>query len=349
MDFSKVRSVLFFALLSLVTISFIMLFKPFFYPIFWAAVIASIFYPLYKKIDKKTKSPRFSAGLVLVLVFFIIVIPVTAIGSLVVKESIGLYSSIDENSARIGTSLQSSLNVFQNNQYIKYLKIDDSEWIQKFSEFTKIVSAFIFNSLTEFTQNSVTFLVMFLLMFYTLYFFLIDGGRFLKLAMHLCPLGDRYEKILYDKFTFTALATMKSSLFVGAVQGFLGTLLFYFLGIEGAIIWGILMTVLCVLPIGSGFIWGPAGIVLLMTGQVWQGVVMLLFGIFVISTIDNFLRPWILGKETSMHPLLILFSTLGGIMFFGITGFIIGPIITALLVAFWEMYDDYYKRELDHN
>lgn len=349
MDFSKIRSIIFFALLALVTISCIVLFKPFFYPIFWAAVIASIFYPLYKKFSKYTKMPRFSAALILIIVFFIIVIPVTAIGSLVVKESIGLYSSIDENSARIGSSIQSTLSGFQNNYYIKYLNINDSEWIQKFSEFTKIVSAFIFNSLTEFTQNSVAFLVMFLLMFYTLYFFLVDGARFLKLIMHLCPLGDRYEKILYDKFTFTALATMKSSLLVGVVQGFLGTLLFYFLGVQGAVIWGILMTALCVLPIGSGFIWGPAGIVLLMTGQIWQGVVMLLFGIFIISTIDNLLRPWILGKETSMHPLLVLFSTLGGIIFFGITGFIIGPIITALLVSFWEMYDDYYKRELDHN
>ncbi len=349
MDFSKVRSVIFFALLSLVTVGFIMLFKPFFYPIFWAAVIASIFYPLYKRIAKKTKSPRFSAGLILTIVFFIIVIPVTAIGSLVVKESIGLYSSIDENSARIGLNIQSAMSGLQNNQYIKYLQIDDSEWIQKFSEFTKIVSAFIFNSLTEFTQNSVTFLVMFLLMFYTLYFFLIDGARFLKLTMHLCPLGDHYEKILYEKFTFTALATLKSSLLVGAIQGLLGTLLFYFLGVQGAIIWGLLMTALCVLPIGSGFIWGPAGLVLLITGQVWQGIVMLSVGVLIISTIDNLLRPWILGKEASMHPLLVLFSTLGGIIFFGITGFIIGPIITALLVSFWEMYDDYYKRELDHN
>lgn len=349
MDFAKIRSLLFFALLVLVTIGFFILFRPFFYPIFWAAVIASIFYPLYRRLVKMIKSPALSSTLIMVLVFIIIVIPLTMVGGLVIRESISLYNYFDNNSVQIGQGVQNTLTWLQNHNYAQKLGIDQNVWIQKFSEFTKFISAYIFNSLKDLTQNSITFFVMFVLMFYTLYFFLKDGSKFLKLIMHLCPLGDRYEKILYEKFSSTALATIKSSLLVGAIQGTLGAILFYIVDIPGALIWGLLMTALCVLPIGSGFIWMPAGIILLITGQIWQGLLVLLVGTLVISTIDNLLRPVLIGKETAMHPVLILFSTLGGIAFFGLTGFLIGPIITSLLVAFWGMYDQHYKQELDNN
>ncbi|MFA6486067.1 MAG: AI-2E family transporter [Candidatus Magasanikbacteria bacterium] len=349
MDFSKVRSVLFFTLLIVVTIAFLVLFKPFFYPLFWAAVIASIFYPLFQKLKKRLKFPRLSALIIMLLVLVIIVVPVAGVGSLLVKESIGLYNSIDSNSAQINDSIQSTLSWLQNHPYIQKLGINQAEWVQKFSDIARVVSAYIFNGLKDFTQNSVVFLGMLVLMFYALYYFLIDGARFLRLAMHLCPLGDKHEKMLYDKFTATALATIKSSLLVGVIQGFLSTIVFIVAGLQGAVILGVITVALCVLPIGSGFIWGPTGIYLLITGRIWEGLLVLIFGVLVISTIDNLLRPLLVGQQAKIHPLLVLFSTLGGIAFFGITGFLIGPIITALLVSLWEMYDDYYKQDLDRN
>lgn len=343
------RNTLFFTLLIVVTIGFLVLFKPFFYPIFWAAVIASIFYPLFQKLKKYLKFSRLSAAIIMLLVLLIIVIPVAGVGSLLVKESIGLYNSIDSNSAQINQSIQNTLSWLQNNAYVQKLGINQSEWVQKFSDLTRMVTAFIFNGLKDFTQNSVVFVVMLLLMFYALYYFLLDGAKFLRLTMHLCPLGDKQEKMLYDKFTSTALATIKSSLAVGIIQGVLGALIFIIVGLQGAVILGVLMAALCVLPIGSGFVWAPAGVYLLITGRVWEGLLVLIFGLLVISTIDNLLRPIFVNKQTQMHPLLVLFSTLGGIAFFGITGFLIGPIITALLVSLWEMYDNYYKQELDAN
>ncbi len=349
MDFSKIRNTLFFALLIVVTIAFLILFKPFFYPIFWAAVVASIFYPLFKKIKKYLKSPRLSAAIIMLLVLLIIVIPVTGIGSLLVKESIGLYNSIDSNSAQISINIQSTLSWLQNHPYVQKLGINQEQWVQKFSGLTREATTYVFNNLKNFTQNSVVFLVLLLLMFYALYYFLLDGARFLRLAMHLCPLGDKHEKMLYDKFTATALAIIKSSLAVGIIQGVLGALVFMIVGLQGAVILGVLMAALCVLPIGSGFVWAPTGIYLLITGRIWEGLLVLILGVLVISTVDNLLRPIFVGKQTQIHPLLVLFSTLGGIAFFGITGFLIGPIITALLVSLWEMYDNYYKQELDHN
>jgi predicted PurR-regulated permease PerM len=164
--------------------------------------------------------------------------------------------------------------------------------------------------------------------------------------MHLVPLGNKYEKILYTKFTETAFSALKGTLIIGGIQGLLGGLMFAFLGIQGAAIWGIIMVFLSILPTGPSLVWLPTAIILLINGQIWQGLTLLFFGLLVISVIDNLLRPILVGKETKLHPLLILFSTLGGIILFGFTGFIIGPILAALVVSMWNIYDDHYKDEL---
>lgn len=187
-------------------------------------------------------------------------------------------------------------------------------------------------------------------MFYALFFFLRDGEKLLLKLMHLCPLGDKYEKMLYQKFTSTARATIKGNITVALIQGGLGCLLFAATGVPGAIIWGILMAVFCMIPgLGSAIIWLPTSLIMILTGNIWQGVTILIFGALVISFIDNLLRPMFVGRDTELHPLLVLLSTLGGIFFFGLSGFILGPIIAALLVAFWHMYEEYYKEDLVHN
>jgi predicted PurR-regulated permease PerM len=168
--------------------------------------------------------------------------------------------------------------------------------------------------------------------------------------MHLCPLGDRYEQKLYDRFTSTARATIKGNLILGAIQGGLGVILFTLTGVPGALIWGVIMMLFCVIPgLGSFIVWFPAGLITILAGNTWQGIIILLVGALIISTIDNFLRPVLVGKDIQMHPLLVLFSTLGGIVVFGASGFIIGPIIAALFMAFWDMYEGYYHEELNHN
>lgn len=350
MDFSKLKNYLFLILLVGITVIFLYIIKPFAYPIIWAAIIAGLFYPVYKWLNKWLHSANLSTVITLVLVFFIIVIPLTAISSLVISESFNLYTSISNNSSQIGSSVQTVLNWIQHNPYTARLNIDPSFWTEKFSELATTVTNYLLVSAKNFTQNSLVFFAMFVIMFYTLFFFVRDGEKILRQMMHLCPLGDNHEKMLYNKFTSTARATLKGSLIVGLIQGALGGIMFRVAGIEGAVIWGIMMVLLSVIPgIGSYFVWLPAAIVMMILGKFWVGIGMILFGALVIGTIDNFLRPILVGKDTQMHPLLVLFSTLGGIVVFGITGFVIGPIITALLLAFWEMYEHYYKNNLEND
>lgn len=350
MDFAKIRNLIFLGTLLLVTLSFIYIIRPFIYPIFWAAVFAALFYPLYKKLNLKLKTPNLSATLTLIIAFFAIAIPLLIFGTILITQSVDIYNKVSNNQDQITSFLTKAAETIKNNHFTARFNFDESFWTEKFSEGVKFITSYIITNLTKITQNSISFFVMVVIMFYTLYFFLRDGEKILKTLMHLCPLGDKYEKILYNKFTNTAFGTIKGIAIVGGLQAVLGSLAFYIAGIQGVLIWGVIMFLFTLIPsFGCSLIWFPAGMLLLLSGKVWQGIFMLSFGFFVISTIDNFLRPVVVGKEAQIHPLLILFSMLGGIVVFGPSGFIIGPIIVSLLLAFWEMYDEYYREQLDHN
>ncbi|TAN33786.1 AI-2E family transporter [Patescibacteria group bacterium] len=348
MDFTKVRNVIFFGLLAAITLYFFYIVRVFFYPLFWAAIIASIFYPVYRKLRAKIKYTNLSVVLSLLLILVIIIIPVTLLGSLLIKESIDLYGTLDSNRGHIISSASQIFEKIKNNPYASKLNFDEQFWIDKLAEASKTFGDFIFNTVKNFTQNSLIFIVMFIIMFYTMFYFLRDGERFLKKLMRLSPIGDKNEMMLYQKFASTARAAIKGTLLVGLIQGALGTILFFIVGIKGALVWGLIMVLTSIVPgLGSYIIWLPAAIIMFALGNIWQGILIIIFGALIIGTIDNILRPILVGKDTQMHPLLILFSTLGGLVVFGISGFVIGPIITALLISFWEMYEHQYRKELE--
>lgn len=352
MDFAKIRNLLFLGALGLVSLAFLFILRPFAYPIFWAAVFAALFYPLYKKLNTKLKTPNLSATITLLVAIFAITIPMLIFGTILIAQSVDIYNKVSNNQDQISSFLAGAADTIKikNNRFTARFNFDESFWVEKFSEGAKFVTSYIFTNITKITQNSIIFFTMVLIMLYTLYFFLRDGEKILKTLMHLCPLGDKYEKILFQKFTTTTLGTLKGVAIVGGLQAGLGALAFFIAGLQGALIWGLVMFVLTLLPaFGCSLVWFPAGMLLLLSGKIWQGIFMLSFGFFVISTVDNLLRPIIVGREAQMHPLLILFSMLGGIVVFGPSGFIIGPIIASLLLAFWEMYDEYYREQLDHN
>jgi len=348
MDFSKVRNIIFFVALTIVSVIFFFLVKPLFYPLFWAAVIASIFHPLYNRIRKKVKSNNFSAAIILVIVLLLVLIPVALMSGLLIKESIDIYAEIGAKGGQINLGLENAFNLIKHNHFIGKFNIDESFWVQKISDITGSLTNYILTSLKIITENSVTFVVMFVIMLYALFFFVRDGEKIMKKAMYLCPIGDKNEMTFYNKFTSTARATLKGTLLLGILQGTLGGIMFYVAGVQGALIWGIVMSAFAIL-IGSYFIWLPAGIIMLMLGNVWQGIFILAFGLTVVSTIDNILRPVLVGKDIQMHPLLIFISTLGGVVVFGISGFVIGPIITAFMIALWKMYENYYRTDLENN
>lgn len=347
MDFAKIRQIVFFSSLTIVSIVFLYLIRPFAFPLFWAAIIAGLFYPVYTRLNNRIKFPNVSSAITLIIIAFVILIPLSAIGTLLVGQSIDLYNSLDNNRSSINTSIQNITNWAQNNPFTTKLHIDQKIWIEKMSEVTRVVVNFIFDGLKDWTQNSIAFLAQTVIMFYALFFFLRDGKKMLKYLMHLCPLGDDREILLYEKFTSTVSATLKGTVVVGMIQGTIGSILFWACGIQGAAVWGLMMAIASILPpFGTGIIWLPAGIIMIITGNITTGLIILATGVLVIGTIDNFLRPILVGKDIQMHPVLILISTLGGLLIFGITGIVIGPVITSVFLAFWQIYEHMFKKQL---
>jgi predicted PurR-regulated permease PerM len=334
----------FFVLLGLVTLLFLYLLKPFFFPIFWAAVIAGIFQPLYRRINRRLNHPSLSTMIIFLVIAVIILLPAGIVGTLVFNESIQLYGKLSPDPKNIDRGFQDIIGVIANNPLADLLHIDKSVLIEKAAEVVRSVTNYIFVHLTALTQNTLGLLVQFAIMFYTLFFFVRDGEKFLRTAMRILPLGMGRERLLYNRFVVTARSTLKVTLIIGGIQGILGGIVFLITDIEGALIWGLLMIIMAVVPVvGCSIIWGPAGILMLLNGQIWEGILILASGFLVISMVDNLLRPLLIGKDVEMHPLLIFLSTLGGIILFGFSGFVIGPIITSMLLAIWDMYEEFQQ------
>jgi predicted PurR-regulated permease PerM len=155
---------------------------------------------------------------------------------------------------------------------------------------------------------------------------------------------------MLDKFTSVTRATLKGTMLIGVIQGTLAGVAFWVVGIEGAIFWTTVMIVLSIIPaVGAALVWVPAAILLLAQGAVWRAVGLALFCGLVVGSVDNVLRPRLVGRDTKMHDLLILFSTLGGLVLFGVSGFIVGPILAALFVTVWEMFGAAFRDVLEEH
>jgi len=343
---NKDRNIPFLVILGLVTIIFLYLLKPFFFPIFWAAVIAGVFRPLYSRINGKLNRPNLSTAILFLLVVLIILLPAGIVGTLAFNESLRLYAALAPDTRHMNQNFQHLINTIAGNSIAHLFHINKALLIAKTTEVAQGITSYIFVHLTDLTQNTLGLLVKFAIMLYTLFFFVRDGDRFLRMAVKVLPLGLGREKFLYERFIVTARSTLKVTLIIGGIQGALGGIVFFATDVEGALIWGLLMILTAIVPVvGCSIIWAPAGIFMLVTGHIWEGILILAVGFLVISTVDNLLRPILIGKDVEMHPLLIFLSTLGGIILFGFSGFVIGPVITSLLIALWEMYEEFYRKE----
>ncbi len=324
---------------AVVFVLFIYLLLPFWLPLFWAAVFASIFSPLYSLIRKKIGAPGISAFLVLVIIALIIILPAGLIGRMLIAESTDIYASLGKGGSDIAGEVRKLMDAVRHVPLLDRLPFQEDFWTEKIFQVAKDTSNYIFSHLTGLTQDTVVFLAKFAVMFYALFFFLRDGEAVLKGVIDFFPLGRERGEMLYERFKATARASLKVTLIIGGLQGVLGGMIFLATGIQGALIWGVIMVPLSIVPgVGCSIVWVPAGVIMLLTGHPWKGALILAFGFLVISMIDNLLRPILLGKDIQMSSLLIFLSILGGITLFGFSGFVVGPMITSLFLAMGDMY-----------
>jgi len=259
----------------------------------------------------------------------------------VTAEAVGVYQRIRSGELNVGAVVDWLQNLAPHlGEWAARFGLDLSQLSEKLTAAVEHASRFVASLALSAGQNLASFVLMFFLMLYLLFFVLRDGDAILRRLERALPLPDEQERSLFLRFAEVARATIKGTLVIGMLQGFLGGLIFAILGIQGAVFWGMVMAVLSLVPaVGSGLVWGPAAIFLLVTGDWLQGLVLLAYGVLVISMADNLLRPLLVGRNTRIPDYLILFSTLGGLALVGITGFVLGPVVAALFISAWQMYE----------
>ena len=319
---------------------------PFFEPILWAVTLAIIFKPVQKKLSARMPHRENLASLcTLLIIVFAVIVPALLLSISVGREGVALYQSITSGEIDLSGPLSWAQNTWPSLiDRAESLGINIEEAKQKLSSSALHGSQWAASHIFTFGQNTVRFAIMFFLMLYLLFFFLRDGKKIIDMIIHILPIGDERERYLLSKFAEVSRATIKGTLVVGAIQGTIGGITFSLLGIESAIFWGVVMTLLSILPaIGSALIWVPAAIYLITSGMLIKGIILILVGVFVIGMIDNILRPILVGRDTKMPDYLILLSTLGGISMIGISGFVLGPVIAAFFLTIWAMFAQEYN------
>jgi predicted PurR-regulated permease PerM len=340
---------MYFFLIVLVAVSVagFLLIRPFLTAIFIAALLAVIFAKPYNFLLKKIHSASVSSAMMLLIVTITIVLPFIFIGGLVFNE----VSDILVNSTG-GNSTQQSLERILNmviHAPIFAIVLERSESYINGPELGNLVKN-IANSSFSFVQSAyrgvVNSIISIFVMFFTLFYFFIDGKRILSKIMDLSPMKNIHEQKLVDEFISMTRATLKGTVVIGFIQGTIGGIAFAIAGVVSPILWTVIMVILGVIPaVGAGLVIFPTAIIMLLLGNIWEGVFLLIVGVFV-SSIDNVLRPKLVGSDVQMHSLAVFFATIGGLKLFGIVGFIIGPIIVALMLAMWKIYALEFKQQL---
>lgn len=333
-----------FLLLLVVGISllFLMVIRPFLLSVLLAAILAGLTYPLYRWIRNRLGDrENLAAVATLLLLLLGVGLPLAGFLALVANEAVQVSQG-----AEVWFQEQDDV-IAEARAWIERLPYAD-RWLPEQGELATQVRTVIerigptlMGKLAQATRMTLAFFLQLFVLLYALFFFLVDGPGILRTIMHYLPLGPDQEEALLERFVSVTRATLKGSLLIGVIQGGLAGLAFWAAGVPGPAFWGTVMVVLSVIPaLGAAFVWVPAVIYLFVVGEVGAAVGLLIWSAVVVSTVDNFLRPRLVGRDARMSDLLILLSTLGGIVLFGAVGFIVGPIVAALFVTIWHIYGE---------
>ena len=314
-------------MLLLITALFVYLLNPYLTPLFWACAIALIFYPVQTHLHRRLGvRPNTNALLTLLLSLFVAIIPVTLILFTFVQEAADLYRQVEKGDLKhevIIERIHQSIPKLQ--LLIDKAGLDSAALKNKITDFSVTASRFFAENTFSIGQTTLSFFINFVLMLYLTFYFLRDGAYLLSQIMKALPLGDERERLLFSKLAEVTRATIKGNFVVAIVQGTLGGVIFVLLDIPAPVLWGVLMALSSLIPaVGAGLVWLPAAIYLFAMDSKMEALILVLYGVLIIGLADNFLRPLLVGKDTKLPDWLIMTSTLGGLTWFGIQGFVLG-------------------------
>lgn len=347
MNSNRLQNAFFLSLVLLTTLAFFGLIQDFLLPIFWASVLATIFHPLYQWWNLRLGDrSNVASVLTIVLIVLLVLVPLLLTGFAVASEVAVLYDRMATGELNPEALLERvERTIPLASDLLARFDLDVENLRAEVSNATISASRYLATEAVAVGQNALRLAGLTFLMLYLLFFFLRDGESLLDTIVGAAPIGDFRERHLLNKFAEVSRATLKGTLVIGVVQGGIGGILFWALGIEGAVLWGVVMGLLSLLPaVGAAIVWIPAAALLLFTGQIAKGLLLLAGGTTLIGLADNILRPLLVGRDTEMPDYLILVTTLGGLTLFGLSGVVIGPVLGALFLAVWDMFVEEYAR-----
>ncbi|WP_369048757.1 AI-2E family transporter [Tenacibaculum sp. UWU-22] len=320
---------------------FCFLIKDYIVSLVLAVIFSGLLSPVYKWVLKGCKKRKALASaitivlfvLLIVVPFFLILVEIINQASFVSKQ---IFPFIKE---QISTFSFQEIKLPTWLPFSNQLEPYTGEIFTKISQFLGGVSNIVVKMLTNFTQGTFVFFLNAFVMLYAMYYFLISGNNILNKANNYLPLTKDEFNMLAHQVISISRATIKGAFFIGIIQGFLVGVGFWFVGLPGAVFWGAVATIISIIPsIGTSLVYIPAAMYLLIVGKIEYGIGLFIWGVGIVSTIDNILRPKLVGKDTQMSDVLILVTSLGGIGMFGISGIIIGPLIAGVFISLLNIY-----------
>jgi predicted PurR-regulated permease PerM len=339
-----------FVLLLVVAVSvlFLAVAWPFLEPLLLGALLAGLFHPLYRWITRLVGGRQsFGAVLTLLVLFILVLVPVSAFLGIVVQQALSVSDqAIPWLRQHVGAASTFNLHdwLVQRFPALADYVPSQEQLLQQAGTAAKSAGTFLVTVLSRMTATTAALILNLFIMLYAMFFFFKDGQKILERIFYYLPLSDEDETRMLARFTSITRATIKGTVVIGIIQGALAGIAFWMAGIQGAAFWGTIMTILSIVPgIGAALVWVPAVIILFVNGQYVAATLLLAWCAAVVGTIDNFLRPALVGRDAKMPDLLILIGTLGGLFLFGPIGFIVGPIVCGLFLTVWDIYGATFK------
>jgi predicted PurR-regulated permease PerM len=342
----KFEGAAFLAMVLGTTAIFFWMIRAFIWPVFWAAILAVLFHRIHTWLLTACRGRAAPAALLSILaVVLLVVLPFMLLLGAIARQGLLLYQGI----AAGEIAVQAPIDMLERGlppvaDFLARYGVDMIQLRVSIQELAASAMRLIATRAIGIGQNALWVTILFALMLYLLYFFFRDGDRIVERVSRVLPVGEERRNRLLLKFTQVVRATVKGNLIVAVVQGGLVVLLFWSVGIQTAVFWGVTAAVLSLLPaVGASLVWVPAAIILFATGQAWQGLAVFIGGVL-ITAVENVLRPIVIGRDTRLPDYLVLVSTLGGVAVFGLAGFVAGPVIAALFLVLWELFGEEYTR-----
>lgn len=359
MDRPRIRilEVFFLLLLIALTYGFYRVMQPFILNVFLAAIFTSVLFPTFKRLShrlggRKGPRPALASIVMVLLVFVVITVPVSIIGLLVYSEAVTGYAAVVNQVPQL-TERLSQIELLEWARTLPVVgeyarEIEPLELSEMLRNAVRSVSSFVLSATQRSFVSASTALANFVLVLLLMFFFFQTGRKLLMAVYNVVPMPNRELQEIAQETRRTTAATLISTLLIGLIEGSYGAVLFLVFGLPSPFLWGIIIMILSIIPlIGTNLVLVPAGVILIVSGRLGAGILMILLGLGGVAVTQNVIKPKLLGDRSGLHPALALLATIGGIAWLGLIGFLVGPLVASLFLVVWQQFGFRYRHELD--